>query len=171
MADVLVLLSSPVAVQRVHRALAIDAAAGIRHAPRQCRDWGELLEHAARSPLGIALVDPYQGGALAAAEIRRLRERAPRVEVVAYAEFAARRHSDPFTLALMDVRAVVSMGVDDTPAALREVIAAHLNATPLEALIARLGEAVPAPVLSWLAPVLRSPATPADAGGVARLAR
>lgn len=170
MADVLVLLSSPAAVQRVHRALEMDAAAGTRHVPRRCRDWVDLLDHAPRSPLGVAVVDPYHGGALAAGEIRRLRERAPRVEVVAYGAFSA-RPSDPFALARLGVRAVVSLGVDDTPGALRECLSAHLNATPLEALIERLGQVAPPRVLPWLEPVLRSPAAPATAAGVARLAR
>jgi AraC-like DNA-binding protein len=170
MADVLILLSCPVAAHRVHRALQMDAAEGTRHAPRRCQEWSDLLEHAVRSPLGVAIVDPYQGGALGVAEIRRLRERAPRVEVLAYTDFRARRPSDPFTLALLGVRAVVSLDVDDTPAALRECIAAHLNATPLDALVARLGETVCPSIHAWLEPVLRSPTTPATAPGLARLA-
>jgi hypothetical protein len=171
MADVLVLLSSPSALERVRRAVAMDAAGRIRHSLRPCRGWGELTAEGAASPLCVALVDPYHGGTLAAGEIRRLRERVPLMEVLAYADFSGRPASDAFALAQLGVRAVMSLGADDTPAALRECIAAHVNATALDALVRRVGEAVPPRVASWLVPALRSPTTPSSAVGLARVAR
>ena len=171
MADVLVLPPSPAAAERVRRAVQMDAACGASHALRPCRGWGELFEAAARASPGVALVDPYHGGALAAAELGRLRERFPRLEVVAYADFAGRPAHEVFTLALLGVRAVVSLGDGDSPAALRRCLGEHLNATALDELVGRLGETVPARVMAWLGPVLRSPATPATAAELARLAR
>jgi AraC-like DNA-binding protein len=170
MADVLVLLSAPPALDRVRRALALDAAGGTRHALLPCRDWPEVLERGTRSPLGVALVDPYHAGTLAADEIRRLRERVPRVEVLAYADFAHRPAADAFALALLGVRAVLSLNAGDDPPALWRCLSQHLNAGPLDELSNRLGERVPPGVLAWLAPALRSPTVPATADGLARAA-
>jgi AraC-like DNA-binding protein len=171
MADVMMLNTSPAALERVRRALALDAAGGTRHTLHPCRGWSELMDAAARSPLGVALVDPYHAGALAHAEIRWLRERVPRVEVVAYADFAHRPPADVFTLARLGVRAVLALGAGDEPAALWRCLCEHLNATPLEELTRRLDEVVPPRVLAWLAPALRSAVAPATPTELARAAR
>ncbi|HYJ80378.1 MAG TPA: helix-turn-helix domain-containing protein [Longimicrobiaceae bacterium] len=171
MADVLLLLPSPAAAERVHRALRLEAAAGVDHVLRPARGWAELTDLAARAPLALAFVDPYHGGGFAAAELRRLGERFPRTAVVAYADFAARPASDAFTLALLGVRAVLALDGGDHPAALRQCLTDHLNAAPLDAVAARLAEAAPPRLRHSLQAVVRSAGAPATVAGFAALAR
>jgi AraC-like DNA-binding protein len=106
-ANVLLLADSPAALDGVRRAVNRAQAAGTAHTLRRARSWAELSELASVLRVGVAFVDAYHGGAFAAAEIRRLRERHPALELVAYADFAGRPAWDPFALALLGVRAVL----------------------------------------------------------------
>ncbi|WP_420127571.1 helix-turn-helix domain-containing protein [Longimicrobium sp.] len=171
MADVLVLSCSPAAFDRLRGAIRMTAAGGVPHALRTAAGWAELFELAARTPAGLAFVDPYVGGRLAEPEIRCLRERHPRLEVVAYADFTGRAANDPFTLALLGVRAVVSLGAGDEPAALAASLDQHLNAGVLDGVLARIAQGAPPHVRPWLSRALRSPTTPATAAELASLAR
>lgn len=170
MADVLLLLP-PAAAERVHRALRVEAAAGVAHAPRPASGWAELTGLAARAPLALAFVDPYHDGRFAAAELRRLRERCLRTAVVAYADFAARPAADAFTLAMLGVRAVIAPGSGDDPTSLRQCLADHLNAAPLDALAARLAPNAPPRLRECLRAVVSSTGAPATVEQFASLAR
>lgn len=171
MADVFLLHPSPAALERLRRALRLEAAAGVRHALHLARGWAELTGLAARSPLALAFVDPYHGGRFAAPELRRLAERSPRVALVAWADFAARPAADAFSLALLGVRAVLSLGSGDAPAAVRQCLTDHLNAAPLDALAARLADAAPLRLRECLRAVVRSTGAPATVTEFAALAR
>ncbi|MFL5517935.1 MAG: hypothetical protein ACJ8DJ_17385, partial [Gemmatimonadales bacterium] len=72
MADILLLSSSPLAAERVRRAVQGERAGGVFHAVRAARGWAELTAWASASAAAVAFVDPWHGGAFAALEIRRL---------------------------------------------------------------------------------------------------
>ncbi|HEX6038079.1 helix-turn-helix transcriptional regulator [Longimicrobium sp.] len=170
MADVLLLNGAPAALDALRRALRGAAAGGAVHALRPARDWAELSALAATVAVGAAFVDPYHGGAFAAAEIRRLRARYPALELVAYTDFVARPVGDTFHLALLGVRGVVAQGGRDEAALLARCLEDTLGWTPLEALVERLGEVLPASIHRWLEPVLRSPVEPRTVCELARRA-
>ena len=129
---------------------------GIAHTVRVAESWAELFALAAPAARGVAFVDPHHGGPLAAAHIRRLRERFPALEVVAYADFAGRPACDAFSMALLGVRAVVAGGGGGEADALAQA----LNRTPLDALAGRPGQVLPAGIHRWLTPVLCAPGEP-----------
>ncbi|HEX2080113.1 MAG TPA: helix-turn-helix transcriptional regulator [Longimicrobium sp.] len=171
MADVLTLLSAPSAAERLGRALRLDAAGGVRHALAVARSWRQLHELAARSDCGVAVVDPYHGGAFAAAELAALRARSPGVEVVAYADFTGRPAADVFALAQLGVRSLVSPGAGDDPASLRQCLEDHLRRTPFDEAVSGLAGRVAPRVRAWLEPLLRSPQGPATVDALARRLR
>lgn len=170
MADVLLLADSPAALDGVRRALRGAGACGVHHALRCAQNWAELSLLAGTVGVGIAFVDPYHGGALARQEIWRLRTRHPALELVAYADFTGRPAGDPFTLAQLGVRAVVPRGAANEAALLAAALDCAPGWTPLEELVERLREVLPASVHGWLEPVLRSPVEPRTVPELARRA-
>ena len=164
MADILLLSTSPAAAERVRRTVQRECAGGVFHAVRAARGWAELTAWASESAAAVAFVDPWHGGAFGALEIRRLRERAPAVAVVALADFTGRPAADAFSLAVLGVREMVCTARDAGPAELVRCLREHLNRGPLEELVDALASVVPASVHRWLAPALRtlsaSPAVP-----------
>jgi AraC-like DNA-binding protein len=169
MAEILLLSSCPTAARRIREAVQRESAGGVHHVVRQARGWAELTVLAGSSPCAVAFVDPYGGGAFAAAEIRRLRERAPAVEIVACADFSGRPPADAFSLALLGVRALLDPA-EGTGAFLRAV-REHLNRGPLDEMVEQLAEAVPPAVHRWLGPALLSASPPEDVSALARAAR
>jgi AraC-like DNA-binding protein len=158
MADILFLSPSPAAAACLDRALRAEAAGGVFHALRAARGWADLTVLAQAASVGMAFVDPYHGGSFCAAEIRRLRQRAPRLEVVAYGDFTGRAAADAFSLALLGVREVVCTGGGGGGPDVARCLREHLNRGPLEAAVEALATRVPAGVHRWLASALRSPA-------------
>ncbi|HEX6369168.1 MAG TPA: helix-turn-helix domain-containing protein [Longimicrobium sp.] len=171
MADILLLSASPAAAGRVRRAVQSEHAGGVFHALRPMGGWAELTAAAASSAGAVAFVDPWHGGSFAAAEIRRLRERAPGVEVVALADFSVRPAADAFSLALLGVRGMVCDTRDDGPAALVRCLREHLNRGPLEEMMEALAGLVPATVHRWLALAFHSSLTALTVPALARSAR
>lgn len=167
MGDLLLLSPFPSATDTLRSALRRQSAGGVHHVLRASCGWSDLTALAAAAPTALAFVDPYHGGAFGAAEIRRLRARAPGVEVVALADFSGRPPADGFVLAQLGVRGMVCVR-DDGPDALVRALDEFLNRGPLDEMAAALAEVVPPAVHRWLAPVL---ASAADPGGVPALAR
>jgi AraC-like DNA-binding protein len=157
MGELLLLCDAPAGVDLVRRAVQRDATGGIVHRVRRARGWCELAAWAASPGVGrLALVDPYHGGNLAAAEISRLRERSPALEVVALADFTRRPPGDGFSLAMLGVRQIVCLAERHAEARLVEALGAHLNRGAMEDTVAALAARVPAAVHRWLAPILLS---------------
>ncbi|HEX8451411.1 MAG TPA: helix-turn-helix domain-containing protein [Longimicrobium sp.] len=169
MADILLLSSCPTAARRIREAVQREAAGGVHHRVRQARGWAELTVLASSSACAVAFVDPYGGGAFAAAEIRRLRERAPALEIVACADFAGRPAADAFSIALLGVRALVDPA--DGMGAFVDAVREHLNRAPLDEMVETLASALPPAVHRWLAPVLVAASAPEDVAALARAAR
>lgn len=172
MGELLFLSDAAAGTEALRRAVRRDAACGVFHTVRQARGWAELAAWAAAPGAGrLALVDPYHGGALAAAEIRRLRERTPALEVIALADFTRCPPADAFSLALLGVREIVCTAERDAAARLAAALGAHLNRGPLEEMVAALAGRVPPAVHRWLAPVLLSARDALNVPGLARAAR
>ena len=169
MGELLLLSDGPAAVEALGRAVRRDAAGGVFHTVRRARTWAELAGWAA-APGGarLAFVDPFHGGTFAVGEIRRLRERAPALEVVALGDFTACPAAEAFTLALLGVREIICTAEPDAVPRVAAALAGHLNRGALEATVDALAARVPPSVHRWLAPVLLSAAT---AGTVSELAR
>jgi AraC-like DNA-binding protein len=167
MGDVLLLSPAPSAMDSLRGALRRHSASGVHHVVRTSCGWSDLTALAAAAPAALAFVDPYHGGAFGAAEIRRLRARAPGVEVVALADFSGRPPADGFALAQLGVRGMVCVR-GDGPNALVRALDDFLNRGPLDEMALALAEVAPPAVHRWLAPMLVSAADP---GGVQALAR
>ena len=170
MGEILHLCGAPAGADALRRALRREAACGVFHTLRPVRSWAELAARtAAPGPARIAFVDPYHGGALAAAEIRRLRERA--VEVVALADFTRCPPADAFTLALVGAREIICTADPDAAARVAAALEAHLGRGAMEEVVEALAAAAPPAVHRWLAPVLLSAEEPGGVAGLARAAR
>ena len=170
MADILLLSPCSAAAECLRRAVRGEAAGGVFHALRQAAGWAELTLLARGAAAGLAFVDPYHAGRFAAAVIRRLRQHAPALEVVAYGDFTGRPPADAFTLARLGVREMVCTGCGGESADLARCLREHLNHGPLDDLVRALNGVVPPVVHRWLAPALQS-AGPSTVPELARAAR
>jgi AraC-like DNA-binding protein len=169
MAEILFLSSCPTAARRLREAVRREAAGGVHHVVRPARGWAELTALAGASSCAVAFVDPFRDGAFAATEIRRLRERAPALEIVACADFSRRAPADAFSLAVLGVRALVD-AAEETGAWLR-ALHEHVNRGPLDELVESLASVVPPGVGRWLGAALLDPAPPLTVPELARAAR
>jgi AraC-like DNA-binding protein len=171
MGELLLLSGAPAADDVLRRAVQRESAGGVFHAVRRARDWAELRAWAAAPGGGrMAFVDPCHGGPLAADEIRRLREGAPAVEVVALADFTRCPPADAFRLAVLGVREIVCTADRDAAARVAAALGTYLNRGPMEAMVQSLADHVPPPVHRWLAPFLLSPRGGATVPTLARAA-
>ncbi len=169
MAEILFLSSCPTAARRIREAVQRDAAGGVHHVVRPAGGWAELTALAGASACAVAFVDPYRDGPFAASEIRRLRERAPALDVVACADFSGRPPADAFSLAMLGVRALVD-GAEGTAAWLR-ILHEHLNRGPLDELVESLAGVVPPDVHGWLGAALLDASPPSTVPELACAAR
>jgi AraC-like DNA-binding protein len=158
----LLLLTGAAGAGALGRAVRRDAACGVFHTVRRAGGWSELSAWAAEPGAArLAFVDPYHGpGGLASAQIARLRERSPGLQVVALADFTHCPPTDAFALAGLGVREIICAARDDAATRVGAALAAHLNRGAMEELVGALAGGLPLAVGRWLAPVLLS------AGGV-----
>ncbi|MFL5541947.1 MAG: helix-turn-helix domain-containing protein [Longimicrobiaceae bacterium] len=171
MGEILFLAGAPAGADVLHRAVQRDAACGVFHTVRRAGGWAELAAWAAAPGAGrLAVVDPYHGGRFAAAEVGRLRERSPALEVIALADFTRRAAAEAFTLALLGVREIVCTSDPAAAAKVAAALRAHLNRGAIEEVVAALAGVVPPAVHRWLAPVLLSGTGAESVTGFARAA-
>ncbi|MDB4879694.1 MAG: hypothetical protein JWL60_1140 [Gemmatimonadetes bacterium] len=103
------LLPQPLHVQRLR------AAIRDRHELRECHDWLALSRACDREPVRIAVVDLFAEGTPNFEAIRQLRQRLPRLTLVAYIAMAARHAHDLFDAGRLGVGALVIADEDDAP--------------------------------------------------------
>jgi DNA-binding NarL/FixJ family response regulator len=116
MSIIATLLPNPLQVQRLRTALSD------RHELRECGDWSSLLRASDREPVRVAVVDLYAEGAPNFEGLRNLKQRLPRLTVIAYITMAPERTRGVFDAGRAGVDGLVLMGEDDAPRALLSVV-------------------------------------------------
>lgn len=116
MSVIATLLPSSVHVERLR------AAVRDRHELRECRDWTSLARTCDREPVRVAIVDLFAGGAPNAEGIRQLKQRLPRLTLVAYVGITTEHAHDLFDAARAGVDGLIIDGRDDAPRPLLAII-------------------------------------------------
>lgn len=116
MSIIATLLPQPVHVQRLRAALRD------RHDLRECVDWSTLARVCDREPVRVAVMDLYVGGRPNFEGVRLLKQRLPRLTVVAYVDPGLDRAHDLFDAGRAGVDGLVLAGEDDAPRSLLAMI-------------------------------------------------
>jgi AraC-like DNA-binding protein len=110
------LLPLPLQVQRLRTALRD------RHDLRECTDWDGLAALCDAEAVRIAVVDLYENGRANFEGVRRLKQRFPRLTLVAYLAMTLDRGHDLFDAGRAGVDGLVLIGEDDAPRPLLALI-------------------------------------------------
>jgi AraC-type DNA-binding domain-containing proteins len=110
------LLPEPLHLSRLRTALRD------RHELRECTDWSSLALTCDREPIRICVIDLYAEGEANFEGIRQLKQRLPRLTLVAYVTPSLKRARDLFDAGRVGVDGLVLAGVDDEPRALLALI-------------------------------------------------
>lgn len=110
------LLSQPLQTQRLRRAIRD------RHQVSECDTWISLMRTCDREPVRVAVVDLYAEGAFALERVQRLKQRLPRLAVLAYVAMSSERAHDLFEAGRAGVDGLVLAGEDDAPRPLLALI-------------------------------------------------
>jgi AraC-like DNA-binding protein len=116
MSIIATLLPQPVHVQRLR------AAIRDRHELRECEDWAELSRACDREPVRVAVLDLYAGGPPNFEGVRQIKQRLPRLTLVAYVTMTAERGHDLFDAGRAGIDGLVLAGEDDAPRPLLALI-------------------------------------------------
>jgi AraC-like DNA-binding protein len=110
------LLPLPVQVQRLRTALRD------RHDLRECAGWSELAQLCDREPVRIAVLDLFVGGQANFEGVRQLKQRFPRLTIVAYVAMTLERGHDLFDAGRAGLDGLVLLDQDDAPRPLLALI-------------------------------------------------
>jgi AraC-like DNA-binding protein len=110
------LLPQPLHVQRLRRAIRD------RHQLSECDSWVALARTCDREPVRVAVVDLYAEGMLALERVQRLKQRLPRLTVLAYVTMSPERAHDLFDAGRAGLDGLVLSGEDDAPRPLLALI-------------------------------------------------
>ena len=110
------LLPQPVHVQRLRSAIRD------RHELHECPDWVSLVRMCDREPVRVAVVDLYWEQTPNFEGVRQLKQRLPRLTLVAYVTMAPDRGHDLFDAGRAGIDGLVVAGQDDAPRALLALI-------------------------------------------------
>ena len=116
MAVIATLLPQATHVQRIR------AAVRDRHEVVECSDWQALTRVCDREPIRVALVDLYWEGLPNFEGVRQLKQRLPRLTLIAYVTMAVDRGHDLFDAGRAAVDGLVLAGQDDAPRPLLALI-------------------------------------------------
>lgn len=116
MSVIATLLPHPAYVQRLR------AAIRDRHELQECGDWSTLVKTCDREPVRMAVLDLYWDEGRNFEGLRQLKQRLPRLTIVAYVAMAADRAHDLFDAGRAGVDGLVLAGQDDDPRPLLAVI-------------------------------------------------
>lgn len=116
MAIIATLLPQPLHVQRLRSAIRD------RHELRECEDWASLSRTCDREPVRVAVVDLYWERALNFEGVRQLKQRLPRLTIVAYVTMSLERGHDLFDAGRAGIDGLVLAGQDDAPRPLLAII-------------------------------------------------
>ncbi|MDB4875239.1 MAG: AraC family transcriptional regulator [Gemmatimonadetes bacterium] len=107
-----------------------------RHQVVACDDWSELLAVCERQPVRLAVVDLFTGGKANFERVRHLKQRLPRLTLIAYVAFSADRAHDFFDAGRQGMDGLVIADQDDSPRALLALVE-HAEARSLGAVVRR----------------------------------
>ena len=93
-----------------------------RHQVVPCDDWGTLLSVCERQPVRVAVIDLFAGGRSNFERIRHLRQRLPRLTLIAYVAYSADRAHDLFDAGRQGMDGLVLADQDDAPRALLALV-------------------------------------------------
>ncbi|HEY9229014.1 MAG TPA: helix-turn-helix domain-containing protein [Gemmatimonadaceae bacterium] len=93
-----------------------------RHELIVCESWSSLVETCGRQPVRMAFIDLFAGGQPNFDRIRYLKERLPRLTIVAYVEFTADRAYDLFDAGRQGIDGLVLADQHDSPRALLALV-------------------------------------------------
>jgi AraC-like DNA-binding protein len=93
-----------------------------RHELRECADWASLVRVCDREPVRVAVVDLYWEQTPNFEGVRQLKQRLPRLTLVAYVAMATDRGHDLFDAGRAGIDGLVLAGQDDSPRALVALI-------------------------------------------------
>lgn len=116
MGVIISLVQHPTRLQRLY------AAVRDRHTVVSCDGWAEVTRACETNPAHVAVLDLYADGALNFDRVRVLRDRFPRVALVAYVSLTADRARDMFDAGRVGVASLVVADVDDAPPQLSALI-------------------------------------------------
>lgn len=114
--SVIATLLPRVHVQRLHAALRD------RHELRECADWTSLMRTCDREPVRVAVLDLYAEGPPNFEGVRELKQRLPRLTLVAYITMTPQRGHDLFDAGRAGIDGLVLADEDDAPRPLLAVI-------------------------------------------------
>lgn len=110
------LLPQPPQLQRLR------AAIRDRHEVIECADWATLVRVCDREPIRVAVVDLYWNQSPDFEGVRQLKQRLPRITLVAYVTATIDRTHDVFDAGRAGVDGLVVVGRDDAPRPLLALI-------------------------------------------------
>jgi AraC-like DNA-binding protein len=116
MAVIATLLPQPLHVQRLRSAIRD------RHELRECEDWGSLARVCDREPVRVAVVDLYWKKDPDFEGVRQLKQRLPRLTLIAYVTMTADRGHDLFDAGRAGIDSLVLADRDDAPRPLLALI-------------------------------------------------
>jgi AraC-like DNA-binding protein len=110
------LLPQPTHVQR------LQAALRDRHELLECGGWADLFRTCEREPVRVAVVDLFATGEVSFESLRQLKQRLPRLTLVAYVAMSPDRGHELFDAGRAGVDGLVLAGEDDAPRPLLALI-------------------------------------------------
>jgi AraC-like DNA-binding protein len=93
-----------------------------RHQVVSCDDWDALVYVCEQQPVRVAVVDIFAGGHANFERVRHLKQRLPRVTLIAYVTFTADRAHDVFDAGRQGMDGLVLTDQDDAPRPLLALI-------------------------------------------------
>ncbi len=105
-----------------------------RHLLQTCEDWDALLLSCERQPVRVAVIDLFAGGRASFERVRQIKQRLPRLTLIAYVSFTADRAHDLFDAGRQGMDGLVIADQDDAPRALLALIE-HAESRSLGAVV------------------------------------
>jgi len=117
-----------------------------RHQVVACDDWASLLHTCERQPVRLAVIDLFAGGRANFERVRHLKQRLPRLTLIAYVTFTAERAHDVFDAGRQGMDGLVIADQDDAPRALLALVE-HAESRSLGAVVRGALESVEPTIL------------------------
>ena len=114
-----------------------------RHSLVACDDWPELLNVCEQQPVRVAVVDLFIGGRANFERVRHIKQRLPRLTLIAYVSFTSDRAHDLFDAGRQGMDGLVLADQDDAPRNLLALIE-HAESRSLGAVVRAALESVDA---------------------------